>query len=112
MWAVRELTVADVVGNAPMKLAREYFQLTRKKWPKVNVKLVSSHTIACDKIYFATEHKSLADIEQWDKAFWADEDVKNLVKRQNQLAKENGGRHVYSPWRDLFFYDVSEEEPK
>jgi hypothetical protein len=112
MWAVRELTVADVVGNAPMALAREHFQLIRKKWPKLNVKLLTSHSIASDKVYFVTEHKSLADSEQWDKAYWADDDVKNLVKRQNQLAKENGGRHVYTPWRDLFFYDASEEELK
>jgi len=112
MWAVRELTVADVAGNAPMAAAREYFQIIRRKWPKLNVKLVTSSSVASDRVYFVTEHKSLADIEQWDKALWADEDVKRLVERLNQLAKENGGRHVLSPWRDLFFYDASEEELK
>jgi len=112
MWAVRELTVASVVGDAPMALAREYFRLIRKKWPRLNVKLVTSNSVASDKLYFVTEHKSLADTEQWDKALWADDDVKKLVERQNQLAKENGGRHVLSPWRDLYFYDASEEELK
>jgi len=112
MWAVRELTVADVVGNAPRALAREYFQLMRRKWPKLNAKLAASYSVASDKVYFVTEHKSLADNEQWAKAFWADEDVKKLVERHDQLSKENGGRHVLAPWRDLFFYDASEEELK
>lgn len=112
MWAVRELTVADVVGGAPMAAAREYFQIIRRKWPKLNVKLVTSSSVASDRVYFVTEHTSLADVEQWDKALWADEDVKSLVKRLHQLAMENGGRHVLSPWRDLFFYDASEEELK
>jgi len=95
-----------------MAVAREYFQIIRRKWPKLNVKLATSPSIASDRVYFVTEHKSLADIEQWDKALWADEEVKNLVKRQHQVAKENGGRHIFSPWRDLYFYDASEEELK
>jgi hypothetical protein len=109
MWAVRELTVADVVGNAPMAAAREYFQIIRRKWPKLNVKLAKSTSVSSDKVYFVTEHASLAELEQWDKALWADEDVKNLVKRLDHLAKENGGRHVLAPWRDFHFYDASGE---
>jgi len=110
MWAVRELTAVELLGHAPWTLAREYCQLTRKKWPKVNARLLSSPSIASDKLYFVTEHKSLADAEQWDKIFWTDEEVQQLLKRQRELDKENGGRSIYSPYRDLFVYDVSEEE--
>lgn len=109
MWAVRELTITDVVGGAPMAVARDYYQIIRRKWPRLNVKLATSFSTASDRVYFVTEHASLADIEQWDKALWADTEVKNLVKRQEQLAKENGGRPVFSRWRDLYFYDASEE---
>ena len=112
MWAMRELAVESLLGDAPWALLREYLQLTRKKWPKLNAKLMCCPSVASNKACFMTEHKSLADVEQWSKAYWADEDIKNLLKRQHQLAKENGGREVFSSYRDIFWYDMSDEEPK
>jgi hypothetical protein len=109
MWAVRELTAVEVVGHAPFTVAREYCRMIRKKWPKLNAKLVNCPNIASNKIYMVTEHRSLAEVEQWNEAFWADEDVQVLAKRQRELDKENGGRNVYSPYRDLYLYDISEE---
>lgn len=86
LWAVRELTAAGVLGGAPMAAARQYFQIIRRKRPTLNVKLAKSTSVSSDKLYFVTEHASLADLEQWNNALWADDDVKHLVERLNRLA--------------------------
>ena len=112
MWFVRELNVKEGLGDPYWAPLREYLAIARKKFPKANAKLLRSPFIGTDKVYWVDEGKSMAEWEQNDKAFWADEEVRKVAKRVEQLEKEHGIRGMYGPSRDFFIWDVSEEEPK
>ncbi len=112
MWAVREMNVKEGLGDPYWVPLREYLAIARRKFPKANVKLLRGSYTGSDKVYWVEECKSMAEAEQNDKAFWADEEVQKVVKRVEQLQKEHGILKMYSPYRDYFIWDASEKEPK
>ncbi len=113
MWFVRELNVKEGLGDAYWAPLREYLTIARKLFPKANIKLLRSSFIGSNKVYWIEEGwESMAEAEQSEKTFWKDEGVKKIVKRVEQLQKENGIQAMYAPYRDLFFWDVSEKDPR
>jgi hypothetical protein len=90
MLAVREMNVKEGLGRAYWEPLREYLNIARKKFPKANAWLLRSPFIGTDKVYWVDEWKSIEDAVQAEKTFWADDEVKKVVKHVEQLQKENG----------------------
>jgi hypothetical protein len=107
MWCVREYTIEPIAGDAPWALLREAVKYFNKYWPEVHAKLLGSWFVASNKAILITEHKSVADAEQWNSMSPPYEEGKTLMKRFVDLQNQKGA----FTWRFLYYSDISGEEP-